>query len=180
MKLLRRKVDDYLLTWKSQSDRMPLVIKGARQVGKTASVMQFAQQNYVQVVAINFVLQKKYKQIFDDGYEVDDIIRNITLINPSLTFEPERTLLFFDEMQDCPACATSLKSFKIDGRYDVICSGSLMGVNYREIESNSVGYKQDYEMYSMDFEEFLWAKGYDDVFIEALYAKMCTLTPLSS
>ena len=83
-------------------------------------------------------------------------------------------------MQDCPACATSLKSFKIDGRYDVICSGSLMGVNYREIESNSVGYKQDYEMYSMDFEEFLWAKGYDDVFIEALYAKMCTLTPLSS
>ena len=180
MKLLRRKVDDYLLTWKSQSDRMPLVIKGARQVGKTASVMQFAQQNYVQVVAINFVLQKKYKQIFDDGYEVDDIIRNITLINPSLTFEPERTLLFFDEMQDCPACATSLKSFKIDGRYDVICSGSLMGINYREIESNSVGYKQDYEMYSMDFEEFLWAKGYDDVFIEALYAKMCTLTPLSS
>lgn len=180
MKLLRRKVDDYLLTWKSQSDRMPLVIKGARQVGKTASVMQFAQQNYVQVVAINFVLQKKYKQIFDDGYEVDDIVRNITLINPSLTFEPGRTLLFFDEMQDCPACATSLKSFKIDGRYDVICSGSLMGVNYREIESNSVGYKQDYEMYSMDFEEFLWAKGYDDVFIEALYAKMCTLTPLSS
>ena len=67
MKLLRRKVDDYLLTWKSQSDRMPLVIKGARQVGKTASVMQFAQQNYAQVVAINFVLQKKYKQIFDDG-----------------------------------------------------------------------------------------------------------------
>lgn len=180
MKLLRRKVDDYLLTWKSQSDRMPLVIKGARQVGKTASVMQFAQQNYAQVVAINFVLQKKYKQIFDDGYEVDDIVRNITLINPSLTFEPGRTLLFFDEMQDCPACATSLKSFKIDGRYDVICSGSLMGVNYREIESNSVGYKQDYEMYSMDFEEFLWAKGYDDVFIEALYAKMCTLTPLSS
>ena len=70
MKLLRRKVDDYLLTWKSESDRMPLVIKGPRQVGKTASVMQFAQQNYVQVVAINFVLQKKYKQIFDDGYEV--------------------------------------------------------------------------------------------------------------
>lgn len=179
MKLLRRKVDDYLLTWKAQADRMPLVIKGARQVGKTASVMQFAQQNYTHVVAINFVLQKKYKQIFDDGYEVDDIIRNITLINPSLAFEPERTLLFFDEMQDCPTCATSLKSFKIDGRYDVICSGSLMGINYREIESNSVGYKQDYEMHSMDFEEFLWAKGYDEAFIEALYTKMCTLTPLS-
>ncbi len=179
MTLLRRKVDDYLLTWKAQTDRMPLVIKGARQVGKTASVMQFAQQNYTHVVAINFVLQKKYKQIFDDGYEVDDIIRNITLINPSLAFEPGRTLLFFDEMQDCPTCATSLKSFKIDGRYDVICSGSLMGINYCEIESNSVGYKQDYEMHSMDFEEFLWAKGYDEAFIEALYTKMCTLTPLS-
>lgn len=179
MTLLRRKVDDYLLTWKAQTDRMPLVIKGARQVGKTASVMQFAQQNYTHVVAINFVLQKKYKQIFDDGYEVDNIIRNITLINPSLAFEPGRTLLFFDEMQDCPTCATSLKSFKIDGRYDVICSGSLMGINYCEIESNSVGYKQDYEMHSMDFEEFLWAKGYDEAFIEALYTKMCTLTPLS-
>lgn len=180
MNLLRRKVDDYLLTWKSQVDRMPLVIKGARQVGKTASVMQFAQKNYAQVIAINFVLQKKYKQIFDDGYEVDDIVRNITLINPSFTFEPGRTLLFFDEMQDCPACATSLKSFKIDGRYDVICSGSLMGINYREIESNSVGYKQDYEMHSMDFEEFLWARGYKEQFVEALYEKMHTLTPLSA
>lgn len=180
MNLLRRKVDDYLLTWKSQVDRMPLVIKGARQVGKTASVMQFAKKNYAQVIAINFVLQKKYKQIFDDGYEVDDIVRNITLINPSFTFEPGRTLLFFDEMQDCPACATSLKSFKIDGRYDVICSGSLMGINYREIESNSVGYKQDYEMHSMDFEEFLWARGYKEQFVEALYEKMHTLTPLSA
>ena len=83
-------------------------------------------------------------------------------------------------MQDCPACATSLKAFKIDGRYDVICSGSLMGINYREIESNSVGYKEDYTMHSMDFEEFLWAKGYDEDFIERLYEKMVTVTPLSN
>lgn len=180
MKLLRRKIDSYLLDWKMQEGRMPIIIKGARQVGKTASIMQFAQKNYRQVVAINFVLQQKYKQIFDEGYEVDDIVRNITLINPAITFEAGHTLIFFDEMQDCPACATSLKAFKIDGRYDVICSGSLMGINYREIESNSVGYKQDYEMHSMDFEEFLWAKGYGEQFIDALYKKMCTITPLTA
>ena len=149
-------------------------------MGKTASIMQFATANYKHVVAINFVLQQKYKAIFDDGYEVDDIIRNLTLVNPAIDLEPGDTLIFFDEMQECPACATSLKAFKIDGRYDVICSGSLMGINYREIESNSVGYKEDYEMHSMDFEEFLWARGYDDGFVERLFLKMCEVKPLSA
>lgn len=158
MKLLRRKIDEYLKAWKDNKDRMPLVVKGARQVGKTASILQFAHDNYKNVVAINFVLQQKYKAIFDDGYEVDDIVRNLTLIDPFIKIEDGNTLIFFDEMQDCPACATCLKAFKIDGRYDVICSGSLMGINYRKIESNSVGYKEDYTMHSMDFEEFLWAK----------------------
>lgn len=180
MKMLRRKIDLYLKEWKKNEDRMPLIVKGARQVGKTASVMQFATGNYKHVVAINFVFQQRYKAIFDEGYEVDSIIRNLTLINPSLKVETGNTLIFFDEMQDCPACATSLKAFKQDGRYDVICSGSLMGINYREIESNSVGYKEDYEMHSMDFEEFLWAKGYDDHFVEVLYQKMCAVTPLSA
>ena len=179
MKLLRRKIDNYLKEWKSDKERMPLIVKGARQVGKTASILQFAHDNYQNVVAINFVLQQKYKAIFEEGYEVDSIIRNLTLINPSLKIEAGNTLIFFDEMQDCPACATSLKAFKIDGRYDVICSGSLMGINYREIESNSVGYKEDYTMHSMDFEEFLWAKGYDSAFIERLYEKMVSITPLS-
>lgn len=158
---------------------MPLIIKGARQVGKTASVMEFARANYRNVVAINFVLEQKYKAVFDDGYDVDSVIRNISLINPDFMFESGNTLVFFDEMQDCPQCATCLKAFCIDGRYDVICSGSLMGINYREIESNSVGYKEDYTMHSMDFEEFLWAKGYNDGFVEGLYAKMCAVTPLS-
>lgn len=180
MKLLRRKIDEYLKKWKENKDKMPLIIKGARQVGKTASILQFANDNYKHVVAINFVLQQKYKAIFEDGYEVDSIIQNLTLIDPSLVFEPGNTLIFFDEMQDCPACATSLKAFKIDGRYDVICSGSLMGINYREIESNSVGYKEDYTMHSMDFEEFLWAKGYDASFIERIYEKMANITPLSN
>ena len=180
MKLLKRKVDSFLKEWKERSDHQPLIVKGARQVGKTASIMQFAQDNYTNVVAVNFVLQQKYKAIFDDGYEVDSIVSNLTLISPELTLEPGNTLIFFDEMQDCPACATSLKAFKIDGRYDVICSGSMMGINYREIESNSVGYKEDYTMHSMDFEEFLWAKGYNEAFIDKLYGKMCDLKPLSS
>ena len=180
MKLLQRKIDKILRDWKQTENKMPLIVKGARQIGKTASIMQFATENYKNVIAINFVLQKKYKAIFDDSYEVEDIVRNITLIDPSLNFEDGNTLIFFDELQDCPACATSLKAFCIDGRFDVICSGSLMGINYREIESNSVGYKQDYTMHSMDFEEFLWAKGYDSTFIEHLYNKMCSITPLSN
>lgn len=180
MSLLRRKIDDFLKAWKDNEDRMPLIVKGARQVGKTASILQFAHDNYKNVVAINFVLQQKYKSIFEDGYEVDGIIRNLTLIDPYIKIEEGNTLIFFDEMQDCPACATSLKAFKIDGRYDVICSGSLMGINYREIESNGVGYKEDYTMHSMDFEEFLWAKGYDDAFVERLYEKMVSVKPLSN
>ena len=89
------------------------------------------------------------------------------------------TLIFFDEMQDCVNCATSLKSFNQDRRYDVICSGSLMGINYGEIESNSVGNKEDYEIYSMDFEEFLWAKGYSPEQIEEYYRHLIEVKPLS-
>ncbi len=180
MSLLRRKIDSFLKKWKKEADRMPLIVKGARQVGKTASILQFASDNYKNVVAINFVLQQRYKSIFEEGYEVDSIIRNISIIDPSITIEPGNTLIFFDEMQDCPNCATSLKAFKIDGRYDIICSGSLMGINYNEIESNSVGYKEDFTMHSMDFEEFLWAKGYNDDFIESIYKSMASLTPLTA
>ena len=126
MELLKRKIDDYLITWKENTERMPLIVKGARQIGKTVSIQKFAEQNYKSVVEINFVLQKQYKKIFDDGFEVDTILKNISLLNPDFEFIPGQTLLFFDELQACPNCATSLKSFKLDGRYDVICSGSLM------------------------------------------------------
>ena len=179
MQLLKRKIDDYLISWKANNDRMPLIVKGARQIGKTASIKMFAENNYKNLVEINFVLQKQYKSIFEDGFEVDTILKNISLINPDFDFVPGETLLFFDELQACPNCATSLKSFKLDGRYDVICSGSLMGISYEEIESNSVGYKEDYEMYSMDFEEFLWAKGYSYKQIDEMYQKMLKLEPLS-
>ena len=167
------------MAWKKNPDRKPLIIKGARQVGKTCSIERFASQNYASVVSINFIEQKKYRDVFNDGFEVDILLKNISLLNPEFKFIPGDTLFFFDELQACPNCATSLKFFKQDGRFDVICSGSLMGINYREIESNSVGYKEDYEMHSMDFEEFLWAKGYSDDFVEELYRHMLQVEPLS-
>ena len=178
--MLRRKVDEYLTNWKKNVYRKPLIIKGARQIGKTRSVEWFAKRNYKSVIQINFVEQPKYREIFNNGFEIDSILKNISLLNPEYKFEPGETLFFFDELQACPNCATSLKFFKLDGRFDVICSGSLMGISYKEIESNSVGYKEDYEMHSMDFEEFLWAKGYPDEFIEGLYQNMLNIRPLSS
>lgn len=178
-KLLKRKIDKYLTDWKNRSDRKPLIIKGARQIGKTRSVEWFAGQNYASVIEINFIEQKKYREIFNDGFEVDAILKNISLLNPELKFIPGNTIFFFDELQACPNCATSLKFFKLDGRFDVICSGSLMGISYNEIESNSVGYKEDYEMHSMDFEEFLWAMGYNDEFTADLLSQMLDVRPLS-
>ncbi len=145
MERLKRKIDIFLSNWKKDKDHLPLIVKGARQDGKTNAIEYFAQNNYENFISINFILQPQYKSIFDNGYEVDAIIKNISLINPNYEFIPQKTLIFFDEIQDCIKVATSLKAFKIDGRFDVICSGSFMGINYKEIESNSVGYKQDYE-----------------------------------
>lgn len=178
-KLLKRKIDKYLTDWKNRPDKKPLIIKGARQIGKTRSVEWFAGLNYASVIEINFIEQKKYREIFNDGFEVDAILKNISLLNPELKFIPGNTIFFFDELQACPNCATSLKFFKLDGRFDVICSGSLMGISYNEIESNSVGYKEDYEMHSMDFEEFLWAMGYNDEFTADLLSHMLDVRPLS-
>lgn len=180
MSRLRRKIDQYLIDWKKDKGKMPLIVKGARQIGKTDAIENFARNNYKNIVEINFVLEKQYKDIFDDGYKVDNIIKSISLKNPDFKFIPNETLIFFDEMQECINIATSLKSFREDGRYDVICSGSLMGINYKEIESNSVGNKIDYIMHSMDFEEFLWAKGYKEEQIEDLYKCMLETKPLST
>ena len=175
---LKRKIDEYLLSWKDDEYKLPLIVKGARQIGKTEAIENFGQNNYKSVVEINFILEKQYKSIFDDGYNVDTIIKNISLINPDFNFIPGETLIFFDEIQDCVNAATSLKAFNKDGRYDVICSRSLMGINYKEIESNSVGNKEDYEMFSLDFEEFLWAKGYKVEQIEELYSYMVDCKPI--
>lgn len=177
---LKRKVDDFLARWKRDPDRKPLIIKGSRQVGKTESVLHFARDIYESLIEINFVRDEKYKGIVSGGYEVSNIIKNISLIDPAKRFLPGKTLIFFDEITEFPEIATSLKFFRQDGRFDVICSGSMLGVNYKRIESNSVGYKTDYEMFSMDFEEFLWAKGYTDETITDLLAHMTSLQPFSA
>ncbi len=176
---LKRKIDSYLISWKENTDRKPLIVKGPRQVGKTESIRRFAKDNYESIIYINFVEEPKYKMITDDGYRVEDMIRNISRIDPSKRFVPEKTIFIFDELQEYPEIATALKFFKIDGRFDVICSGSLLGIHYKRIESNSVGYKTDYEMYSMDFEEFLWAKGYDNAVIEDMLLHMREQKPFN-
>lgn len=174
---LKRKIDEFLVQWKNNKDRLPLIVKGARQIGKTESINHFTKKYYSNIVYINFVLEPKYKTILSDGYDVDSIVKNITLLDTKKKFIKDDTLLIFDEIQEYPDIATSLKSFKVDGKYDVICSGSLLGIHYQKIHSNSVGYKTDYEMYSMDFEEFLWAKGYDDTQIADLLKHMILQKP---
>lgn len=176
---LKRKTDAFLANWKADPDRKPLIVKGPRQVGKTESIRRFARNNYESVIEINFVEEPKYKMITADGYKAEDIIKNISRIDPSKKFIDGKTLIFFDELQEFPEIATALKFFKIDGRFDVICSGSMLGVNYRRIESNSVGYKTDHTMYSLDFEEFLWARGYEDDFISDILGHMKSLKPFN-
>lgn len=157
---IERKIDSYLSMWKADKNHKPLIIKGARQIGKTESIRRFAKKNYENFIEINFVDEPVYKKIIVDGFQPKNIIKNISLIDMSKKFTDGKTLIFFDELQEFPEIATSLKFFKQDGRFDVICSGSLLGIQYHRIESVSVGYKTDYIMRSLDFEEFLWAKGY--------------------
>lgn len=175
----RRKIDDYLKEWKADPAHKPLIVKGARQIGKTESIMHFAKDNYENIVYINFALDKKFMYILADGYDVGSVIRNISLADPSLKIIPRKTVILFDEIQENPDVATTLKAFKIDGSYDVICSGSMLGINYRKIHSNSVGAKTDYEMYSMDFEEFLWAKGYRQEQIDTILIHMVENKPFN-
>ena len=175
----RRKIDEYLNNWKADPAHKPLIVKGARQIGKTESIMHFAKDNYESVIYINFALDKRFMKILADGYDVESVIKNISLADPSLKFLTGKTVILFDEIQENPDVATTLKAFKIDGKYDVICSGSMLGINYKKIHSNSVGAKTDYEMYSMDFEEFLWAKGYSQEQIDSILSHMIENKPFN-
>ena len=175
----KRKIDIFLMDWKKDPDHMPLIVKGARQIGKTRSILEFAEKNYGNVVYINLAIEEKYKNIIRDGYDVASVIKNISLLDQSKVFTEGNTLIFFDEIQECPDIATTLKAFNIDRRFDVICSGSLLGVNYKRIHSNSVGNKTDYEMFSMDFEEFLWAKGYSPDITDDMLKHMLNERPFS-
>ena len=148
-----------------------------RQIGKTETIRRFADKNYKYVNEINFVTDPMYKSIVEEGFSAASIVKIISRIDPGKKFEEGETLLFFDEIQEFPEIATSLKFFKEDGKYDVICSGSLLGVQYHRIASISVGAKTDYPMHSMDFEEFLWAKGYGDDLIEDMINHMIEGSP---
>ena len=178
--MLRRKIDDILLEWKESEDRKPLVIKGCRQCGKTSSVVAFAKKHYPHVVYLDFHEHREYKAFFAGALDVDTITFNMTLNLPNSRFVEGKTVLIFDEIQDCPSARSSLKYFKLDGRYDVICTGSLLDVNgYRtaeelEEEQNAsipVGFEEIIEMYPLDFEEWLWANDVQQQHVD--YLKQC-------
>ena len=179
MKYLKRKIDKYLREWKNSDVKKPLIIKGARQIGKTSSIFHFAEENYDSVIYINFVDEPQYKNVFEQGYNTDSVMKNISLLNQKAKIIPGKTIVIFDEIQEYPDAMTSLKFFSIDGKYDVICSGSLLGINYKDISSISVGYKMDYKMNSLDFEEFLWAKGYTENQIDEFHTHLIERTPFS-
>ena len=175
---LRRKIDEYLKNWKNDVNHLPLIVKGARQIGKTESINEFS-KIYNNVVYINFALEPIYKKIVNDGYDVDKVTKNISMIDSKWKIASNETLIIFDEIQEFPDITTTLKSFAIDKRYDVICSGSLLGINYKKIHSISLGYKCEYEMYGMDFEEFLWAVGVDDLNINEILEHLTSMSPFS-
>ncbi len=172
---LRRKIDDYLVQWKNNPDHMPLLVNGPRQIGKTESILHFARANYENVIYISFA-DGDYSNLVSRGYRVDDVLYMLTTHDMSLSFIPGKTIIIFDEVQIVPDIMTSMKSFKIDGRFDVICSGSLLGVHYKKVKLVSVGYQEGYTMKSMDFEEFLWALNYGKA-VDIFYNHMLSLEP---
>jgi len=157
--MLKRKIYQSLLEWKNQKEKMCLVVKGARQVGKTYIINKFAQENYDNYIYMNFDENPGYKAIFDGDLDVDNLIKQISLRVPNANLIPNKTIIFLDEIQNCPNARTALKFLALDKRFDVIASGSLLGINYKEVESFPVGYTEQIEMHSLDFEEFLWANG---------------------
>jgi len=157
MIMLRRKIIDRLIEWKNGPDKKSLLIRGARQVGKTFAVNEFAKNNYGTYVYLNFEEDPELTTIFSGSRSVDTIMRNMSAYFPHTKFVPGDTLIFLDEIQNCPNARVAFKFFTIDGRYDIIGSGSLLGVRYKEVSSYPVGYEDLMDLNSLDFEEFLWA-----------------------
>lgn len=169
--MLRRKIEKQLIEWKNTPERKPLIIKGCRQCGKTYSVLDFAQKNYKNVVYLNFFEDPNYASVFSDSLEIDKIVIQLSaLLGKEANFVPGETVIIMDEIQECPEARTALKFFRIDGRYDVIGTGSLLGVKGygREPRSIPVGSETVLDMYPLDFEEFLWANDIEDSVIELL------------
>ena len=158
--MLKRKIEQKLIDWKNTENRKPLIIKGCRQCGKTFSVLDFAKKNYKNVVYLNFFENPDYASVFAGSLEVDTILMMLSaLLGSEAVFESGSTVLILDEIQECPEARTALKFFRIDGRYDVIGTGSLLGVKGygKEPKSVPVGSETVIDMYPLDFEEFLWA-----------------------
>lgn len=185
--MYKRKIESLLLEWKEQPKRKPLIIKGVRQCGKTSSVLAFAKANYKHVVYLDFRAYPDYKQFFYPNLDINAIVMRITATIPNIVIEPHKTCFVFDEIQDCPIARSSLKYFSLDGRYDVLCTGSLLGVNgyktkeEQEEERNAsipVGFERIVNMYPMDFEEWLWANGIKPEHIDILRQHLREETPV--
>lgn len=189
--MLKRKMLDYLFKWKKTKNQECLLIKGARQVGKSFIVDVFGEQQYAHYISINFYESPELKTIFADKLDADSIYKQITLLMPGKRIVPGETLLFLDEIQQCPQARTALKFLAIDGRCDVVASGSLLGLQYKTEESEDdsdeneystpVGYERQVEMLPLDFEEYLWAQGYTEEAIAHLreYFDACEAVPAS-
>ena len=174
---LKRKIDSWLIDWKNKKGKMPALIVGIRQCGKTKSIQEFGLRNYKNVIEINFWNNNEYCNIFNGELDVNTIISNISLQFPNDDIKPGSTLIFLDEIQECPRARLSFKNFAQDGRYDVVGSGSYLGINGYVIGDSSpapTGYDDVYHMHTLDFEEFLWANGYNDNqinFLEECFAQ---------
>jgi predicted AAA+ superfamily ATPase len=155
--MLKRKITASLLTWKQDPDKRVLLVKGARQVGKTYSILDFAKNNYQSTIYINFEENPAYKEIFAGDLDMTTMVKQITLRVPNVKLVPGRTLLFLDEIQSCPRARTALKFLAMGRQFDVIASGSLLGINYKDVPSFPVGYVDYLEMSGLDLEEFMWA-----------------------
>ena len=163
--MLERKITRYLRKWKESHGAECLLVNGARQVGKSYAVSRFGEEAYESVVSIDFVRDPQLKGIFSRSLEADEIYSRITLLIPGARIVPGRTLLFLDELQECPEARSAFKYLAQDGRCDVIGSGSLLGVRFRELSgapSLPVGYERQVVMGPLDFEEYLWARGYGE------------------
>lgn len=179
--MLKRKIEQRLQEWKCSPNRKPLLIKGCRQCGKTYSVLDFAKKNYKHVVYLNFFENSDYCSVFEGSLEIDNITMLLSaLLGSEAVFEPGKTILVLDEIQECPDARTALKFFHLDGRYDVIGTGSLLGVRGygKEPKSIPVGYETTIDMSPLDFEEFLWANGISEVVIDSLQKNISGVTPV--
>lgn len=179
--MLKRKIEQRLTEWKNTPNKKPLIIKGCRQCGKTFSVLEFAKRNYTHVVYLNFFENPDYTSVFSGSLEIDNIIMMLSaLLGKSAVFVPGETVIVLDEIQDCPEARTALKFFRIDGRFDVIGTGSLLGVKGygKEPKSIPVGSETVIDMYPLDFEEFLWANGISDALIQMLKQHLENETPV--